>query len=84
MKAELRVKSGAFTAEGVCLDPAEITLVLSDLQLSEYRNVMQILTKEFNVESDSTVFRQNRDVIVKGQDSIHNGKNPHEGDKTRL
>ena len=84
MKTTIDVRTGAFTAEGVCLEPAVITLTLSELELSEYRNAMQTLTKEFNVDYTSAVFRQNRDVIVKGSDSVHDGQNPHEGNGRRL
>ena len=84
MRTDLDVDPGSFTAESVCLKPATITLLLSELELSEYRSVMQILTKEFKVDTSSTVFRQNRDVIVKGSDSVHDGNNPHEGNATRL
>jgi len=84
MKADISVKTGSFTAEGECLEPAQITLVISELQLSEYRAAMAILTKEFKIDYTSSVFRQNRDVIIRGSDSIHDGKCPVEGDKTRL
>lgn len=84
MKVTIDVKPGAFTAESICLEPAMVVLTLSELELSEYRNVMGILTKEFNVDYTSTIFRQNRDVIIAGQDSIHDAKNPHEGNHTRL
>jgi hypothetical protein len=84
MKTTIDVKPGAFTAEGSCLEPAQITLVLFDLELQEYQKTMSVLTKEFDVDYKSTVFRHNRDVIVKGNDSMHDGGNPHEGDRTRL
>jgi len=84
MKTTTDIKTGAFSAEGACLDPAAITITFSELELSEYRNVMNTLTKEFNIDYTSTVFRQNRDVIVKGTDSVHDGLCPHEGIHTRL
>jgi hypothetical protein len=81
MKVNMSVKPGAYSAEGEAIDPAAITLVLSDLQLPEYRTVVGILVREFHVDTSSSVFRHNRDVIMKGADSIHDGSNPHEGNR---
>ena len=84
MKTQMDVKTGAYSSEGAVIDPASITLTLYELELSEYRSVMAILSKEFNIDYTSQVFRQNRDVIVKGSDSIHDARCPVEGVHTRL
>lgn len=83
MKVLMTVKGGTFTAEGECLEPAAITLELSELQLPEYRHCMGVITKEWEVDHTSAVFRHNRDIIVKGVDNIHDDR-PMQGDRTRL
>jgi hypothetical protein len=83
MKQEIIVDEGMFTAEGKVVKPAVITIKFYDLELSEYKGTMSALAREFKIDYASSVFRQNRDVIVQGQDAIHDGQNPHEGDHTR-
>lgn len=83
-KASLKVETGQFTAEGECIIPASIILTLSELQLQEYKHCMKLLTEHFDVDYTSAAFRQNRDVILKGEDSVHSGIPPTQGDKTRL
>lgn len=83
MKQEMEVDEGAFSAEGKVVKHAAITIKFYELELSEYRAVMATLAKEFKLDYSSTVFRRNRDVIVQGQDAIHDGGCPHEGDHTR-
>jgi hypothetical protein len=84
MKNSIEVKQGAFTAEGEAIEHAEIVIRFYDLELPEYRSTIATLTKEFNIDYTSTIFRHNRDVMVKGQDAVHDANNPHEGDRSRL
>jgi len=84
MKHDMTVDQGAFSAEGEVIKAAEILVKFFDLELSEYRQIMGLLTKEFGIDYASTIFRHNRDIMVKGQDAIHDAKNPHEGDRTKL
>lgn len=84
MKAELLTKGGAFTADGIMIEPASITLFLTELQLHEYTAAIEALVREFAIEATNPIFRHNKDIIIKGDVSIHDGKNPHEGDRSRL
>lgn len=84
MKVDLQVKGGAFTADGIMIEPAAITLYLTELQLHEYNASLTTLVKEFDIDTTNPIFRHNKDVIVKGNTPIHDGKNPVQGDRTRL
>jgi len=84
MKTQLDVKPGAFTAEGGLLEPAQITLILTELDLVDYKRCMEVLSREFELDYTSSVFRHNRDVILKGERSLHDGKNPVEGNRSKL
>ena len=86
MLTTLEVKGGYFTAEGECIEPAVIILTLSDLQLPEYKSNMAKLAKDYpgcNADATSAVFRKNRTVIVRSSDSVHDGQNPHEGNRCK-
>jgi hypothetical protein len=82
MKTAIGIKAGSYTAEGDCLDPAEIVLTISDLSLPKYRQAMQTLAKEFGISVPSSAFRKNRNVLVRNQDVIHTGNHPAEGNHT--
>ena len=84
MKAELNVKGGAFTADGVCIEPAAITLYLTELQLHEYEASLEAIIREWSIDSKNPIFRHNKDVIVKGSTAIHDGKNPVQGNREKL
>lgn len=84
MKHTIEVDQGAFTAEGEAITHAKITVVFYELELPEYRHTIGLLTKEFGIDYSSTIFRHNRDVMVKGDDAIHDAQNPHEGNRTNL
>lgn len=84
MKADLQVKGGAFTADGIMIEPAAITLYLTELQLHEYNFALETIVREFSIDSTNPVFRHNKDVIVKGSTAVHDGKNPVQGNREKL
>lgn len=84
MKTNIEVKPGAFTAEGDLLEPAHIILTLYELDLPEYKKSMSILSKEFDVDYTSSVFRQNRSIVVSSPGEIHDARCPVEGNRTRM
>ena len=84
MKADLQVKGGAFTADGIMIEPAAITLYLTELQLHEYNASIEALVREFSIDSTNPVFRHNKDIIVRGSTPVHDGKNPVQGNRENL
>jgi hypothetical protein len=84
MKSELLTKGGAFTADGIMIEPASITLLLTELQLHEYNSAIETIVLEFNIDSTNPVFRHNKDIIVRGSTPVHDGKNPVQGNRERL
>jgi hypothetical protein len=84
MKADLQVKGGAFTADGIMIEPAAITLYLTELQLHEYNSSLEAIIREWSIDTTNPVFRHNKDVIVKGSTAVHDGKNPVQGNRERL
>ena len=84
MKADLQVKGGAFTADRIMIEPAAITLYLTELQLHEYEAALEIIVQNFSIDTTNPVFRHNKEVIVKGSTPVHDGKNPVQGNRERL